>query len=820
MNRPILIIVIGYIIGIIWGIYLKISIIPLYFFIFAIYIIIKLPYQKKKFKIFSVKRYFRYIKLIFKINIILTIIVSSFISNIIVNFYNYKYESLYNGVKDINLIAIIISNKKEKEYYDRYKIKILDKKFKNTNLYINVKKDTKLEYGNKIQVKGTFIEPERARNYKGFDYKEYLKTQKVYGTIKVSNIQILETNQGNKISLISNKIFLKIKNNIEKTYSEKMSNIILGIMLGYTDNIDEETRQDFSNSNISHVLAVSGMHISYIIILVSNSTKKVFGKRTSKIISSIVLLIYMFVTNFSISVVRASIMGILTCMSFIVYRKSDTLNNIAISALITLINNPFSITGISFLLTYGGTLGIIYFKNLIEKIIKNIKIRNRKWRYVFLKIQRRYEKIIEVISVSISAQIIIAPIIAKYFNVIGIGFILTNLLLSFIIGPIVILGFIQILISTISINAGNALAKLIEILIYGIVLISKINFGNFKIVTPNLYQIILHYLSIFVFRYLYKIFHARYCNVTQKRVKNTIYALKYKLRPNFKKIKIIMIFVFIFMIIINQIPHNLIIHFIDVGQGDSTLIITPNDKKILIDGGGSETYDVGKNTVIPYLLDRKIKNIDYVIISHCDQDHIGGILSVMKEIFVKNAIISKQFENSENYEMFLQIAKEKNIKIYFVEAGQKINVEKNLYIDVLWPSSDNKITENSLNNNALVCKLVYKEFSMLFTGDIEEIAEKNILKKYALNLNVLKSDILKVAHHGSKSSSSIEFLNAVQSKIAIIGVGKSNKFGHPNDEVLKRLYKYGYKIYRTDENGEVTIKANKKGKIFIDKVIK
>ena len=622
MNRPIFVIVIGYIIGILWGLYLQTSIVPFYFLLLAIYIIIKLPYHKKKFKIFSIKRYFRYIKLIVKINIILTIIISSFISNIIIKFYNNKYENLYNGIERLELTAIVVSNKKEKEYYNRYKVKITEGKLKKTNLYINVSLKEKLEYGDKIKITGKFIEPTKARNYKGFDYKQYLKTLKIYGTVEVENIKVLEKNKANILMQTSNKIFIKIKNNIENTYGDKMSKIIMGIMLGYTDDIDDKTKQDFSNSNISHVLAVSGMHISYIIILVTNSTQKVFGKRKSKIISSVVLVIYMFITGFSISVVRASIMGLLSCMAFVVYRKSDTLNNISISALITLINNPYSLSGISFLLTYGGTLGIIYFKPIVEKIIKNIKIRNRKWKYVFLKIQRKCENIIGVVSVSISAQIVIAPIMALYFNTIGIGFLLTNLLLSYLIGVIVIGGFIQILISMISINAGIALAKLIEIPVYGIILISKINFGNFKVLTPNLYQVILYYLVICIFRYLYKVFHARNCSVTQKRVKNTIYLIRYKIRPYLSKCVTILMIIVIIVILINKIPHDLKIHFIDVGQGDSTLIVTPNDKTILIDGGGSETYDVGENILVPYLLDRKIKKVDYVIISHFDQDHV------------------------------------------------------------------------------------------------------------------------------------------------------------------------------------------------------
>lgn len=622
MNRPIFIVVIGYIIGIIWGLYLQISIVSFYFLLVIFYIIIKLPYSKKRFRIFSIKRYFRYIKLIIKINVILTIIISSLISNIIVKFYNNKYENLYKGIENIEITGIIVSNKTEKEYYDRYKIKVNEGKFKNTYLYINVSSKDILEYGDKIAVKGEFVEPTKARNYKGFDYKQYLKTLKIYGTVKVKNIKILEKNKANVIKQISNKIFLKIKDNIKNTYSEEMSKIILGIMLGYTDEIDDETKQDFSNSNISHVLAVSGMHISYIIILVTNSTKKLFGKRKSKIISSIVLIIYMFVTGFSVSVVRACIMGILSCMAFVAYRKSDTLNNISISALSILINNPYSIISLSFLLTYGGTLGIIYFEKAVEKIIKSVKIKNRKWKYIFLKIQRKCEKIIEIISVSISAQIIIGPIIALKFNSIGIGFIITNLLLSCVIGVIVIGGFIQILISLISINVGIALAKIIEIPVYCIILISRINIGNLKIVTPSLYKIILYYIMIYVFRYLYNVFHSKNISTTQKRVKNTIYLIKYKIHPYMSRLTALLMVIVIISILFKNIPQNLKIYFIDVGQGDSTLIVTPKNKTILIDGGGSETYDVGKNILVPYLLDRKIKKLDYVIITHADTDHI------------------------------------------------------------------------------------------------------------------------------------------------------------------------------------------------------
>lgn len=182
----------------------------------------------------------------------------------------------------------------------------------------------------------------------------------------------------------------------------------------------------------------------------------------------------------------------------------------------------------------------------------------------------------------------------------------------------------------------------------------------------------------------------------------------------------------------------------------------------------------------------------------------------MQEIKVNNIIIGKQYKSSENYEEFIKIVKEKKINVKIVEEGEKVSIEDNLYFDIIWPFSDNMISDNSINNNSLVCKLNYKNYSMLFTGDIEAIAEKAILKKYSKNLNILKSDILKVAHHGSKTSSITEFIEKIKPKYAIIGVGEDNKFGHPSDSTIQNLEKANIRIYRTDKMGEIEIKTNGK----------
>ena len=241
------------------------------------------------------------------------------------------------------------------------------------------------------------------------------------------------------------------------------------------------------------------------------------------------------------------------------------------------------------------------------------------------------------------------------------------------------------------------------------------------------------------------------------------------------------------ILIFNCLNRNLEINFIDVGQGDACFIITPKNKTILVDGGGSTstTFDIGKDTLLPYILDKGYVKIDYVFISHFDQDHVGGILSILENLKVGKIYITKQGESSENYKKFFEIIKQKKLKVQILEAGDRVVIDS-LSFDILWPI-EQKISENILNNNAMVMKLKYKNFSMLFTGDIEEVAEKAILDTYKDNLEVLKATVLKVAHHGSKTSTIQEFLEKVNPKIALIGVGENNMFGHPNSGVLERL---------------------------------
>ena len=810
-ERPILIAVIGYMIGILWGLYFNFSVALFYIFIAAIYFILKTFLLKNKWNILSPRRYFRYIKIFFNRKSIYLIIIISIISNFIVNFQNEKYENVYKDGEELTLVAIVDSNKEEKEYKDTYKIKT---EYKDTNLILSVNKNKniELEYGDKILIKGEFVEPSESRNYGGFDYKEYLKSIKIYGTIKADSIEILAKNSNNPIFTFANNINLKIKENINKLIPEKYSAIFTGLILGDTSKVEEEVNDDFKIANISHVLAISGMHITYIVIGIELVLKKGIGKRKTRIITIIILVMYMFITGFAPSVVRASIMGIIMLISKLIHRKNDIWTSISLSLLILLIYNPFLILNVGLQLSYLGTIGIVCFNKNVYNFLRKLKIRNKRIKY---RINRKFilfmDKIKEILSVTLSAQIVILPILLFNFNILGIYFFISNILVSIIIGPIIIVGFVCILISFISIEIAKILSIFMSVGIQILISISEIShlpFSKIYIPTPKVWQIVIYYICVIVINRIYIAFNSKKPDFTSIRIRNLVALLKFKFRQNRNKVlKVLIVFVSL-LFILNTIPEKLKIHFVDVGQGDCTFITTPQNKTILIDGGGSmsEEYDVGKSTLLPYILDRGYTKLDYVFISHFDQDHVGGILTILEELRVGQVYISKQEQDSENYQKFLKIVKDKKIQVKVLKQGDCLKIEKNLYFDILWPIEE-QIQENVLNNNAMVMKLRYGKFSMLFTGDIEAIAEEKILDFYKeKGESILKSDVLKVAHHGSKTSTTQSFFEKVNPEICLIGVGKNNMFGHPTAEVLERIN--GTKIYRTDEDGEIVLEIN------------
>ena len=801
------------------GLYFKRSIVFLYIPIIVIIYLIKMgkKNKKKKLKILNPKRYFRYFKLFINKQALIIIIIFSIISNSIVIYKNIEYEKSFKDEEILEGTAVVLSQKEEKDYNYTYKIKLLKGKNKNKCLYLKIdkKQEVNLEYGDKIFITGEFQEPQGMRNEGGFNYKEYLKSLNIYGSVKAKNIKVIEQNKGNIFMNFTYKISDEIKENIEEFMGEKYSGLLIGLLLGDSSKIDENMEENFKITSLTHILAVSGAQVSYIIVAMYSLLKRKIGIQKTRVVIIASLIFYTALTGFSPSIVRAGIMGIILMISGLVFRKNDIINSIAISLFFMLVYNPFLLENVGLQLSYLGTIGIIGFNKTIILILKNIQIRNRKWKY---KINRKLilliSKIKEILAVTMSASLAVVPVMIYHFNLFGTYFLITNLLASIIIGPITLLGTLLVIISFISINIAKILSYILKFLIDILLFISsfsKLPISKIYIPTPTITFIIIIYLSLIISLFIYKVFHERNPNTTILRVRNLLALVKYKFKQNRNDIikRIVIINIVIFLCII-FIPRDIQINFVDVGQGDSTFIITPKNKTILIDGGGSNTgsFDVGENTLLPYILDKGYNKIDLMIISHFDSDHVGGLLTILEEIKVEKILIAKQEEQSENYKRFLNIVKEKNIPVIIGKEGDKINIEKDLYLDILFPESE-QIEENVINNNSLVFNMHYNNFSMLFTGDIEEIAEKRIIE--ITNKSRLKADIIKIPHHGSKTSSTRELLERVLPKIALIGVGKDNLFGHPSSETIDKLDELEIKTYRTDINGEIMINVNKSG---------
>ena len=543
-------------------------------------------------------------KIIRKIFIIISI--SAIIGNTYILVQNSIYNKAYQKtIKSTEITGIIVSSKEEKNYYDKYIIKVKSNSIRSYKYILYVKKgSTTLKYGDKIKFIGEYQEPEGARNYKGFNYKDYLKTKKIYGSFKAGgNIEILEHNKLNPISIFINNIRDNVINNVNNLLPEEQSGILLGLILGKKDEIAKEDMESFKLSSMSHILSVSGMHISYIVFGLTYILNK-FPKRKRYIITILGLLFFMVLTRFQPSVVRAVIMASMILIAKLLYRREDFLSSIFLSLLILCLYNPFLIKDVGLQLSFLGTLGIVIFAKRIDGFL----------------CLRFNKKISNILAVGISAQILILPVLIYNFNLLSISFLLSNFISSILAGIIFIYGAVLIIISLISIKISKNLSMFLSLLIMLLKSsaenIANIQLFNHIVKTPIMLEIIIYYLIVIVIKISVDLLmrnkqdSRRYEKKIVKKLKNT------DIKKIILSVIVFLLILFIANIIYKSVPQNLKVYFIDVGQGDSCLIRTPKDKTILIDGGEDE------DTVFNYLLDRRITKLDYVVISHFDSDHV------------------------------------------------------------------------------------------------------------------------------------------------------------------------------------------------------
>ena len=662
-----LIITVSYIIGILLGLYLKINMAPFIIksTIVAIVIlsIIFVIILRKNIMIITEKIKSNKCNLKKIKNIIIISIIPMVVSCIVMQYKESKYAKFQSNIsQDIKFIGTVIEEEKESEYYNNYIVKINNinekENYRNICLLIKIKKNKnienkKLKYGDLIFISGLFEHATTRRNYKGFDYSQYLKTKNIYGICKTdaNSLKVLKENSCFVTNMWINKLRNALKNNLQTLLPSDTASIAIALFLGDSSLIEDTQKQTFSNASLSHVLAISGMHVTYVIVGCSWILNR-FDKRKSKYVFIVFLIFFAQLVGGSPSVIRAVIMSSIMIASKIFYRKSDVINNISISCFIILIINPYNILNLGFQLSFLGTLGIVLFNKKIEEHLDDLhfdkyKLSNKNKKHnkseainknlnkseainknknlnksETINKNKRHnknkstnlKKLKSLIITSISANILILPILIYNFNIFSVTFLFSNILISPILGIIFLIGYITVIISVVSIKIAIPFAKFLNILIkifnYIAIFSSNIEITRVLVTTPNIITVVLYYIAIIYFFYY------------RSKVINNI---------NYKMCKRIIVIFSIVLILAKFIPihnNNFKIFFIDVGQGDSTLIITKANKTILIDGGGSEIgdYNVGEKVLVPYLLNRKIKNIDYMIFSHFDSDHCGRII--------------------------------------------------------------------------------------------------------------------------------------------------------------------------------------------------
>ena len=580
--------------------------------------------------------------------------------------------------------------------------------------------DTKYEVGDILRISGDKEIPEKESYEGGFSYYDFLKSKRIYYIYKSPSIK------KKSHVIIPQTLREELISYLESRLDSKSMSYVSSLLLG-KNTIDDDTKDSISSLGLSHLFAISGYHIMLFFSFLSFILKKVIEserKRNNLII--IFFLFYIVFTNFSISILRASIMIIFMILNKRYNRLFTSLDILSASMILSLIINPLFVYQTSFELTYLITFFLIITRKIIKGKYKAYKI-------------------------SLLAFLSSLPIVINMNYEVNILQILLVPAFSIIIGYILI-PYSVLLIFIPSLHN----IKIYKMFEGGINIFNKIDITTITFKQINIYFIIVYYI-LFVMCLIFI-----ECGIKKRSM--YIGFISYILFLSFLRV---------------SYPYYRI-EFIDVGQGDTAIITLPHNRGVMmIDSFGYNTQ---------YLKSRGIKTIDYVLITHSDNDHIGGLRETINNFNVKT-IISSAYDEIE-YD---------SIK---VKSGSTLNF-KGLNIDVWGPIED----MSSKNNISVVFLINICGVKILFTGDMEKEEEETLVSKYNM---MLDADILKVGHHGSDTSSTEEFISKVSPKVSVISVGRNNKYNHPNEGVVSRLRAYS-KVYTTAECGNISliIKNNK-----------
>ncbi|MCQ2910566.1 MAG: DNA internalization-related competence protein ComEC/Rec2 [Clostridia bacterium] len=729
---------------------------------FFILIINKFDRDKKvRFKNFKIlllnfKDFINYKKIILCLIFFAYGFISSYISNH--HFNPYSTQTLYDKREYEGVITKITT--REENYKAKVKLKSVNE---NVEVYIDKSLCNEIYAGYKIKLKGMLTNINSVKNLGSYNEKEYKRAQRIYYNFSG---EVLNVSPG-YIFIVTDlsKLRNKICNIYDSLLSEKYSSIIKAMITGESSLLDSDTKTLYKNGGVFHILAISGMHIGIISLFLKKILSYFIKNKKIKFTCLVsILFLYTIFTGMNISTIRALLMTIFSEISLLLDREYDSLSGLSLACLIILMINSANLFNVSFILSFSAILS--------------------------MKAKLRLKGIFKNYASTISVFMLMTPILTyNFYNFQGLSMI-ANIFILPLTSTLVISSFILIFLKYINFNLAIILGKLISLILmyYEEVLtyLSKLN--GFKIISGklSLFTIIVWYVSYFI---LYKIIKEKRDTIRDKR-RFLLY------------IKLYALSLIIFLFSIFYKPNEIDVTFIDVDHGDSILIFDKKENKsLLIDGGGKNDNekDTGNYNVFPYLNYLGLSKLDVCVVTHTDRDHIKGIIELISLIDIGEILVPQGTLSGNYYEELKEKAVKYKIPIIAIDNNSYFELGR-VHIDCIYPPPNIDDYKFKPNNYSVVLNMKIDDKDFLFTGDIEKEAEEIIIDSNKIERNVF---LMKVAHHGSNTSSTDEFVKVVSPKYLIVSGNKANITNFNK----KNVYKFkNSKIITTYYSGMINFK--------------
>jgi len=646
--------------------------------------------------------------------------------------------------------------------------------------------------GHELTVVGTLQQLSFPRNPGGYNEFQHLSSRGVHYRMFADEFELGERN----ISPIRNPILtirsfrVRAAEIIVQVYPERSAAIVKALVIGVNSTIEPEIRDIYRDAGIFHILAVSGLHVGMVAAFVFKLSA-VFGlnERQAGIATLAILAAYCVFTGAGPATIRAVVMCYVIIIGKILYRNTNTLNSAAFAAFLLLIHQPLLLWDVGFIYTFSAVFALSMLTPVVQKMFILISRRNVKLKFLGSEMVEKY------CCGCIAAFMATMPLTAYFFFQVSPIAIVVNILLVPTVAIVVLSGFISVFVGLFSVTLASFFAGLSHVLIslYEIIctFVARLPLAAMPTGRPPMYLVVPYALYLIMLAYLHKA------------------KLNWKIkRITYIAMPIIIFSLFIFSTIQPQPP---IITFLDVGQGDAA-VLSMNRRAVIIDGGGNMWRELGENAgirvLLPYLDYRGIQQVYAAFLSHPHEDHAMGIVELMQAGRLYQLFMADVRHAPYPFlDLIHLVAEQTNTRIVYMSAGDVVQF-MDFHIEAIYPPRGASARMNDLSK---VLRVTVNGSSLLFTGDVEALAERNMVAAASHGLIDLQADILKVPHHGSRSSSSEAFLRAVSPVMAMAGISERNPHGHPHQEVIDRYEALGIKFVSTAEQGAIIIRPRESG---------